>query len=388
MARPVGHGLALDRVSLGAHGRRPWALLDAAGQLLAVYEATDTDRIRRPSCVAAQLTGGLVSERWRCSARHCCRRSGLGRHHRRLRRRPPRATATCSRELSAQAADARALDASWSPSTATRPPSSGPSRPRAAHRPRPEARALAACGVDRTLVVPFDEARADETAEDFVAEVLVGALGARLVVVGEDFHFGHGRKGNVALLREMGRALRLRGRSACALTGDGGEAVSSTRIRHAGGRGDVAGAAALLGRPHQVRGGWSTATAGVAPSSASRPPTWLCRPDRPARRRHLRRLLQAARRVGPPGRRLGRAADPPSTSPATAPAWSRPSCSTSTATSTASRPGSPSWPASGTSALRVIDALVAQMDRDVAAGRAALPTARALGRAGRRLLGC
>ena len=49
-------------------------------------------------------------------------------------------------------------------------------------------------------MVPFDRERADETAEDFVAEVLVGDLGARLVVVGADFHFGHGRKGNVALL--------------------------------------------------------------------------------------------------------------------------------------------------------------------------------------------
>ncbi len=64
---------------------------------------------------------------------------------------------------------------------------------------------LAACGIDRTLVVPFDRDRADETAEDFVKEVLVDTLEARLVVVGEDFHFGHGRKGNVALLTELGQ---------------------------------------------------------------------------------------------------------------------------------------------------------------------------------------
>ena len=62
-------------------------------------------------------------------------------------------------------------------------------------------------------MVPFDEARANETAEDFVAEVLVDQLGARLVVVGEDFHFGHGRKGNVELLRRARRRARLRGRS-------------------------------------------------------------------------------------------------------------------------------------------------------------------------------
>src|ERR1700722_8792271 len=63
---------------------------------------------------------------------------------------------------------------------------------------------LASCGVERTLVVPFDRARADESAEDFVTEVLVETLGAQLVVVGEDFHFGHARRGNVALLRRLG----------------------------------------------------------------------------------------------------------------------------------------------------------------------------------------
>ncbi len=63
---------------------------------------------------------------------------------------------------------------------------------------------LASAGVDRTVVVRFDEERANETAEEFVTRELVDGLDARLVVVGEDFHFGHGRKGNVALLTEMG----------------------------------------------------------------------------------------------------------------------------------------------------------------------------------------
>jgi riboflavin kinase/FMN adenylyltransferase len=112
---------------------------------------------------------------------------------------------------------------------------------------------LAECGIDRTLVVPFDEVRADETAEDFVEEVLVEQLGARLVVVGEDFHFGHGRKGNVELLRRLGaeHGFEVAG---VGLTGDGSEAVSSTRIRALIAAGDVAGAAELLGRPHEVRG--------------------------------------------------------------------------------------------------------------------------------------
>jgi riboflavin kinase/FMN adenylyltransferase len=112
---------------------------------------------------------------------------------------------------------------------------------------------LAECGIDRTLVVPFDEVRADETAEEFVSEVLVDELGARLVVVGEDFHFGHGRKGNVELLRRLGadHGFEVVG---VGLTDDGSEPVSSTRIRALIAAGDVAGAALLLGRPHEVRG--------------------------------------------------------------------------------------------------------------------------------------
>src|SRR4029077_19354912 len=53
---------------------------------------------------------------------------------------------------------------------------------------------LATTGIDYTLVVHFDEERANESADDFVREVLVGCLRAQAVVVGHDFHFGHGRK--------------------------------------------------------------------------------------------------------------------------------------------------------------------------------------------------
>jgi riboflavin kinase/FMN adenylyltransferase len=115
---------------------------------------------------------------------------------------------------------------------------------------------LSATGVDRTLVVPFDQARAAESAEEFVAEVLVRALGARLVVVGEDFHFGAHRSGNVTLLTELGEkhGFRVVG---LALEGDSGAAgavVSSTRIRQLLAAGDVVAASRLLGRSHQVRG--------------------------------------------------------------------------------------------------------------------------------------
>ncbi|MGH9185197.1 MAG: bifunctional riboflavin kinase/FAD synthetase [Acidimicrobiales bacterium] len=118
---------------------------------------------------------------------------------------------------------------------------------------------LAEGGVDYTLVIEFNEARSKEAAEEFVTEVLAGCLNARLVVVGEDFHFGHERRGNVALLREMGSALGY-GVDALALVGaDGTPAtengrVSSTAIRRALADGDLDQANELLGRPHEVRG--------------------------------------------------------------------------------------------------------------------------------------
>ena len=118
---------------------------------------------------------------------------------------------------------------------------------------------LASAGVDRTVVVHFDEERANESAEEFVTRELVGGLDARLVVVGEDFHFGHGRKGNVALLAEMGAAagFAVDGvtlASADDVAGELAPPVSSTRVRTLVAAGDVEGAAVLLGRPHQVRG--------------------------------------------------------------------------------------------------------------------------------------
>ena len=113
---------------------------------------------------------------------------------------------------------------------------------------------LASTGLDYTVVVHFDEQRAHESAEDFVREVLVGCLRARSVVVGHDFHFGHGRRGNVALLQQMGGehgfdvlGLRL-------VADERAEVYSSTRIRTLLAAGDVKVAAALLGRAHEVRG--------------------------------------------------------------------------------------------------------------------------------------
>jgi riboflavin kinase/FMN adenylyltransferase len=118
---------------------------------------------------------------------------------------------------------------------------------------------LAATGIDRCLVLTFDERRSREPAPDFVREVLATALAAKVVIVGEDFHFGHQRKGNVALLTEMGadlgfevEGLALVDRSGHPAASD--DHVSSTVIRHALVAGDLARATAMLGRPHEVRG--------------------------------------------------------------------------------------------------------------------------------------
>ena len=114
---------------------------------------------------------------------------------------------------------------------------------------------LADAGVDYTLVLHFDEERSHESAEDFVNEVLAGCLRARLVVVGEDFHFGRNRGGNVELLRRMGPNLGLEVEGLTLVPVPGVEGpVSSTAIRRTLVEGDVVTAARLLGRPHEVRG--------------------------------------------------------------------------------------------------------------------------------------
>ena len=106
------------------------------------------------------------------------------------------------------------------------------------------------------------------------------------MVVGEDFHFGHGRKGNVALLPRLGAVAGFEVVGvALAPRATGRGPVSSTRIRAlvAGGRRGGGGRAARAG-PTRSAGRWSTATAGVGPSWASRRPTWRsptrspCRP--------------------------------------------------------------------------------------------------------------
>lgn len=108
--------------------------------------------------------------------------------------------------------------------------------------------------VDYACVLTFDEARRDESAEDFVKEILVDCLHARLVVVGADFHFGHQRRGNVALLERMGAQCGFDVVGLSLVAGDEAGVYSSTRIRQLLAEGHVEEAARLLGHPHEVRG--------------------------------------------------------------------------------------------------------------------------------------
>lgn len=99
-------------------------------------------------------------------------------------------------------------------------------------------------GVEEALVVTFDHELQQREPEDFARDVL-GAIGAQVVVAGEPFRFGHRRRGDLELLRELGFETR-----AVPFV----EGVSSTEIRRLLHDGDVVAAAAMLGRPAEVEG--------------------------------------------------------------------------------------------------------------------------------------
>jgi riboflavin kinase/FMN adenylyltransferase len=159
-------------------------------------------------------------------------------------------------ELVRELADARDLDAvcitfDRHPAEVVRPESA----PKLLTTLEQKLELLDATGLlDRVYVLHFDEARSREPAEEFVQEAFVDAAGAKLVVVGADFHFGRGRGGNVALLERMGAELGFAVVGLGLEAAPGGVVYSSTKIRELLDAGDVAGAAALLGRPHEVRG--------------------------------------------------------------------------------------------------------------------------------------
>ena len=108
-------------------------------------------------------------------------------------------------------------------------------------------------GADAVLVLRFDEALSLKSGEAFVRDLVAGFCGLRSFTVGQGFHFGHGRSGNVPLLRTLGRELGF-SVNAVAPIHIGPEVVSSTRVRSALRDGKLGLVAELLGRPYSLAG--------------------------------------------------------------------------------------------------------------------------------------
>ncbi|MBU2089116.1 MAG: bifunctional riboflavin kinase/FAD synthetase [Alphaproteobacteria bacterium] len=107
---------------------------------------------------------------------------------------------------------------------------------------------LAGTGIDAGFVQSFDRALSLLSAEDFVAEILVAKFGVSHVVIGEDFHFGHKRGGDVALLRRLGESAGFGVTTVAPVPAPDGGVCSSSRIRSLLEAGKPAEAAGLLGR--------------------------------------------------------------------------------------------------------------------------------------------
>jgi riboflavin kinase/FMN adenylyltransferase len=105
-------------------------------------------------------------------------------------------------------------------------------------------------GVDELVTIPFTPELSRQSAEDFCDEVLVGALDARWVSVGRNFHFGHGAAGDAALLASRPEFET----DVVELVEHGEDSVSSSRIRNLLAEGEVAHAAELLGAPYSLVG--------------------------------------------------------------------------------------------------------------------------------------
>jgi len=112
---------------------------------------------------------------------------------------------------------------------------------------------LARCGIDQTVVLPFDARLASQPPEGFIDDVLIRGLGVRYVLVGDDFRFGAKRAGDYVLLDASGSA---RGFDVARMNSYEvrGLRVSSSAVREALGRGDLEAVGRLLGRTYAISG--------------------------------------------------------------------------------------------------------------------------------------
>lgn len=126
------------------------------------------------------------------------------------------------------------------------------SEPKVLTTPERKAELIEDTGIDTLVVLPFDEAFSKWSPERFVTDVLV-RLGARAVIVGDGWRFGHKAKGTTDLLQKMGSEQGFQAET-LTLAGVEGESVSSTRVRSAIAQGDMISARTLLARPFDVDG--------------------------------------------------------------------------------------------------------------------------------------
>ncbi len=120
-------------------------------------------------------------------------------------------------------------------------------------RLREKLQVLRRFNIDRVLCLPFNHKLAQMHATDFIKRVLVEGLGVQYLVVGDDFRFGTDRGGDFALLQKAGKQYGFTVVNMHTFEIDD-ERVSSTRIRYALNRGDLAEAERLLGRRYRMSG--------------------------------------------------------------------------------------------------------------------------------------
>lgn len=127
------------------------------------------------------------------------------------------------------------------------------SHPAVLTTPRRKADLVGELGADVLCVLPFTREFSQLTPAEFVHTVLVESLHASAVVVGANFRFGARATGDVAVLTELGSQFGF-GTEGVPIVSHGGTRYSSTAVRALVAAGDVADAAAALGRPHRVEG--------------------------------------------------------------------------------------------------------------------------------------
>ncbi len=112
---------------------------------------------------------------------------------------------------------------------------------------------LASCGVDRVHICRFDYGLAQTTAEEFIERIIARGLGARWVLVGDDFRFGARRAGSLVMLKQAAPHMGFEVAAIASVMLDS-ERVSSTALRQSLADGNLDRAARLLGRAYSISG--------------------------------------------------------------------------------------------------------------------------------------